>query len=126
MSHAISWQVVKFRWDWFQPLYLTIIFKKFKGSGLVHILISFFFFFLGLDTRVRFFLKSFAKIIKCVNDLRIFFGLKKKNEVTLACSEESQFTWKWQSRPHLAQNLLTLVSSIIKPGLIGRVDLMLN
>ena len=45
MSHAISWQVVKFRWDWFQPLYLTIIFKKFKGSGLVHILISFSFFF---------------------------------------------------------------------------------
>jgi hypothetical protein len=116
MNHAIPWQVVKFRWDWFQPLYLTIIFKKFKGSGLVHILISFSSFF-WVSIREYVFLKSFEKIIKCVNDLKIFFGLKK-NEVTLGCSEESQFTWKWQSRPHLAQNLLILVVTVIKPGLI--------
>jgi len=60
MSHAISWQVVKFRWDWFQPLYLTIIFKKFKGSGLVNILIYFFFFF-GFRYESTFFFKIICK-----------------------------------------------------------------
>jgi hypothetical protein len=55
--------------------------------------------------------------------LKIFFGLKE-NEVTLACSEESQFTWKWQSRPHLAHNLLTLVITFTKLGLACQIDLV--